>query len=498
MFESAELGHKVDDKTYAKEEPKLRAELLRLQQEVRAAKRFPVVLLINGMDGAGRGEIIHQLNEWLDPRFVETKAFDMPTEEERERPFMWRFWNALPPKGRVGILFGSWYSEVIHQRLLGTKSHDQEADLRTAEINRFERMLTDEGVLVLKFWFHLSKKDQKARLRQLEADPETKWRVTKDDWKRFEQYDSFRSVAEHVLRFTNKANAPWFIVDGSDANFRALTVGKVLLEAMQKRLDRPDNSRRVGEAPIFHNTLDKKNVLTELDLGKTVPGKKKYEEELQHWQERIGFLTRSAKFKNFSLLCVFEGNDAAGKGGAIRRVVQATDPRQFKIIPIAAPTEEERAQPYLWRFWRHLPRYGRIAIFDRSWYGRVLVERVEKFAEEADWMRAYAEINDFENQLARHGVLLCKFWLAVSKDEQLKRFKEREATEFKRFKITEEDWRNRDKWDDYEAAICDMIDRTSTEIAPWTLVEANDKRYARLKVLKTVARRLEEALEGKK
>jgi AMP-polyphosphate phosphotransferase len=208
MFESAELGHTVDNKKFAREEAKLRAQLLDVQHEVMSAKRFPVVVLINGMDGAGRGEIIHQLNEWLDPRFVETKAFDVPTEEERERPFMWRFWNALPPKGRVGILFGSWYSEVIHQRLLATKSQNQEADLRTAEINRFERMLTDEGVLVLKFWFHLSKKDQRARLKLLESDPETKWRVTKDDWKRFDQYDAFRSVAEHVLRFTNKANAP--------------------------------------------------------------------------------------------------------------------------------------------------------------------------------------------------------------------------------------------------------------------------------------------------
>ena len=495
MFESAELGHKVEDKVYAKEEPKLRAELLRVQQEVRLAKRFPVVVLINGMDGAGRGEIIHQLNEWMDPRFVETKAFDIPTEEESERPFMWRFWNALPPKGKVGILFGSWYSEVIHQRLSSIgKDHNEEADLRTAEINRFERMLTDEGVLVIKLWFHLSKQDQKKRLKALEADPETKWRVSKADWKRFAQYDEFRSVAEHVLRFTSKANSPWYIVDGSDGNFRSLTVGKILLEAMEKRLARTDGSRRIGEAPIFHSDLDKRNVLSEMDLTKKIASKKKYDEELLHWQERIGQLSRSPEFKKHSLVCVFEGNDAAGKGGAIRRMVQAVDPRQFKVIPVAAPTEEERAQPYLWRFWRHLPRQGRVAIFDRSWYGRVLVERVEKYAEEADWMRGYTEINDFENQLTRHGVVVCKFWLSVSKEEQLRRFKEREATEFKRFKITEEDWRNRDKWDEYELAICDMIDRTSTEIAPWTLVEANDKRYARLKVLKTIASQMEACL----
>ena len=495
MFESAELGHRVDDKTYDKEEPLLRAQLLDVQHDVIDAKRFPVVVLINGMDGAGRGETIHVLNEWMDPRFVETQAFDVPTEEERERPFMWRFWRALPPKGKVGILFGSWYSEVIHQRLVGEEEHDAEADLRSAEINRFEKMLTDEGVLLLKFWFHLSKSDQKKRLKTLEADPETKWRVTKDDWKRYEQYDEFRAVAEHVLRFTSKSYAPWYIVDGSDHNFRSLTAGNILLEAMQKRLARTDASRRIAEAPIFHSKLDTRNLLTTLDLDKKVPSKKKYDDELQHWQEKLGQMSRSDAFREKALVCVFEGNDAAGKGGSIRRVVQAIDPRQFKIVPIAAPTEEERAQPYLWRFWRHLPRQGRVTIFDRSWYGRVLVERVEKFAEEADWMRGYAEINDFEDQLARHGIIVCKFWLAISSEEQLRRFEEREATEFKRFKITEEDWRNRDKWPQYEEAVCDMIDRTSTEIAPWTLVEANDKRYARLKVLKTVCKRLEDSLE---
>jgi len=191
---------------------------------------------------------------------------------------------------------------------------------------------------------------------------------------------------------------------------------------------------------------------------------------------------------------LFEGNDAAGKGGSIRRITQALDARTYRIIPVAAPTEEERAQPYLWRFWRHLPRKGRVAIFDRSWYGRVLVERVEGFCTHADWMRAYGEINDFEEQLVRNRTVVIKFWLAISQEEQLKRFKEREKIGFKRFKITEEDWRNREKWPLYEQAVCDMIDRTSTEIAPWTLVEANNKWYARLKVLKTVCTRIEKAL----
>ncbi|GAB1368241.1 hypothetical protein MASR1M42_07900 [Azonexus hydrophilus] len=170
------------------------------------------------------------------------------------------------------------------------------------------------------------------------------------------------------------------------------------------------------------------------------------------------------------------------------------DARHYQIVPIAAPTEEERDQPYLWRFWRHVPRTGRVTIFDRSWYGRVLVERVEGYCREEDWLRAYAEINDFEDQLEDDGALVVKFWLQISADEQLRRFKEREQTDFKRFKITAEDWRNRDKWDDYLTAACDMIDRTSTDIAPWTLVEANDKNFARIKVLRTVCERIEAAL----
>lgn len=495
MFESAELGHKVDKKAFDAEEPKLRSALLDIQYEVKQAGRFPVIVLINGMDGAGRSETIHQINEWMDPRFIETHAFGMPTDEERQRPFMWRFWRALPPKGKLGIMFGSWYSEVIHQRLVGSAEHDEEADLRSAEINRFEKMLTDEGALLIKFWFHLSRKDQRKRLKSLESDPDTKWRVSKEDWKRFEQYEEFKAVAEHVLRFTSTGNAPWYIIDGADANFRSLTVGRILLETMQKRLARPDAGRRIADAPLYHSSLDNRNVLTTLKLTSTIT-KKQYDDELEHWQGKIGQIMRHPKFHQRSLLCVFEGNDAAGKGGAIRRVVQAIDPRQFQVVPIAAPTEEERAQPYLWRFWRHLPGLGRVVVFDRSWYGRLLVERIEGFCSEADWMRAFSEINDFEVQMARHGIIVVKFWLAISKEEQLKRFEERQATDFKRFKITEEDWRNRDKWDAYAEAVCDMVDRTSTEIAPWTLVEANDKRFARIKVLKTIGKRLEDSIKG--
>ena len=373
-----------------------------------------------------------------------------------------------------------------------------ELDERLDDINRFEAMLVNEGALVLKFWFHLSKDGQKTRLKALEKNPNTAWRVTKQSYERLKTYDKLQEVAGHVLRVTNTAKAPWIIVEGTDDQYRSLTVGRIVLDAMQRRL-KQEGRQQVPVAPPIIHPIDKKSVLSELDLTQSL-AKKEYESQLAKYQARLSELARDPRFAKRSLVLVFEGSDAAGKGGNIRRIGAALDARQYQIVPIAAPTEEERAQPYLWRFWRHLPRTGRAAIFDRSWYGRVLVERVEGFCTEADWLRAYAEINDFEHQLVESGAVVIKFWLQISADEQLRRFKERQDTEFKRFKITEEDWRNREKWDAYVSAVCDMVDRTSTGQAPWTLVEANDKNFARVKVLKTVCERLERALkdsEGK-
>ena len=493
MFESAELGHKVDKATFKREVPKLRAELLDVQYDMLQNKEFPVVILISGVDGSGKGETINLLYSWMDPRHISTLAFSTPSDEETSRPFMWRYWRALPPKGKVGIFAGSWYSQPITDRINGDLRRPA-LDEHLDDINRFEAMLVNEGALVLKFWFHLSKDGQKQRLKALEKDPRTAWRVTKESYDRLKTYGRLQQVAGHVLRVTNTAHAPWIIVEGTDDEYRSLTVGRIVLDAMKRRLSQ-DGLQRVPVAPPIVHPIDNKNVLSELDLKQKL-SKKDYETQLAKYQARLSELVRDPRFVGKrSLVLVFEGSDAAGKGGSIRRVAAAMDARQYHIIPIAAPTEEERAQLYLWRFWRHLPRTGRAAIFDRSWYGRVLVERVEGFCTEADWLRAYAEINDFEHQLADSGAIVVKFWLQISADEQLRRFKERQATEFKRFKITDEDWRNREKWDDYVTAVCDMVDRTSTGLAPWTLVEANDKNFARVKVLKTLCERLETALK---
>jgi polyphosphate:AMP phosphotransferase len=491
VFESAELGHKISKERYKQELPELREALLNAQLDLSAAN-FPVIIVIAGVDGAGKGETVNILNEWMDPRHIQTNAQGCPTDEELERPYMWRYWRLLPPKGKIGIFFGSWYTAPIVDHVL-ERTKNAELDQAMERIIRFEKMLNDEGALILKFWFHLSRDEQRKRLKKLEKDPATRWRVTDKDWANFKLYDKFRKVSEHALRQTSTSEASWTIVEGTDPHYRSLTVGKALLQAITERLKIASTTKTVTSIPPMLPSIDDVLLIHTLDLNRKI-SKNDYESELEEWQRKLAVLTRHKNFGTLSIVALFEGNDAAGKGGSIRRITSALDARQYRVVPIAAPTEEERAQPYLWRFWRHLPRREKFAIFDRSWYGRVLVERIEGFCPQQDWLRAYSEINDFEEQLVRNKTVIVKFWLAISKEEQLRRFEEREKTGFKRFKITEEDWRNREKWEEYEIAVCDMIDRTSSEIAPWTLVEANDKYSARIKVLKTLCKAIEQAL----
>lgn len=494
MFESAELGHQLSKEQYKKEEPALRLALQSAQHALIAQAKFPVIVLISGLDGSGKGETINQLYEWMDPRYLSTLAFSPPTDEERERPAMWRYWRALPPKGRVGIFSGSWYSSPIHDSVMKTMSR-AELDQRLDAVNRFEAMLVNEEALVLKFWFHLSKDAQKKRLQKLQNDPATSWRVDKKSWERTKTYDQFQRIAGHVLRSSSTPWAPWNIIEAADDRYRHLAVGKMMLEAIEKKI-KTNLDQHYPVAKQLNLRVDKVDVLSSLTLDQKM-SKAHYEAQLASAQRELWEVLHSEAFrkKNSSVVVVFEGADAAGKGGAIRRIIAAMDARNYQIVPVAAPTDEERAHPYLWRFWRHLPRRGRFTLFDRSWYGRVLVERIENFCTEADWLRAYSEINDFEQDMVEHGTLVVKFWLQISKEEQLKRFKEREKIDFKQYKITDEDWRNREKWEDYHQAICDMVDRTSTGHAPWTMVEANNKYYARVKILKTLVKRLKTALQ---
>jgi len=493
MFEAAELDHQVTKADYKREEAELRRALLEVQRALGEQRRFPVLILIAGVEGAGKSETVHLLNEWMDPRFIEVTGFAMPTEEEAAHPPMWRFWKALPPKGRIGVFFGAWQTMPILERVLGTLGAGGFAG-RIDEILRLERMLAAEGVLLIKYWFHLSKAQQKKRIKALEKDKGTSWKVSRYDRTLFEHYDDFIEVCEPFLRETSTGDAPWTVVPAADDRYRALFVGRHLLGTLRARLDAPKPTPAATPAVAAPAPPDKVNVIRALTLKQEL-SREDYETALMEAQGRLARATRHKRYGKISVIAVFEGNDAAGKGGAIRRLGAALDPRAYRIVPVAAPSEEERAQPYLWRFWRHVPRPGRLVVFDRSWYGRVLVERVEGFAAEHDWRRAYAEINDFEEQLAGHGAVVAKFWLAISKDEQQRRFKEREATPFKQHKITAEDWRNREKWDAYEEAVCEMVERTSTGIAPWTLVEADNKLHSRVKVIRTLADMVEEALK---
>jgi len=491
MFESAEIGHKLDKARFKREEPKVRKRLLDLQTALLKKHKLPVIILVNGVDGAGKGETVNLFNEWMDPRHIRTYAFGALTDLERDRPEMWRFWQALPPKGHIGILFGSWYTDPVMERVTGVDKRPR-FERRLARIRAFERMLVAEGVLLLKFWFHLSKKGQKKRLKDLASNKRTAWRVTKEEWRNFERYDKFVDVCEDALRATSTGEAPWDVIEGSDHEYRSLTAARLLEDALAARLkgERPELS---PAAPPPAPPLDGRTLLASFDYKRKLVGDD-YSKKLVKLQSRLAMLTRSSRMRERSLVMVFEGMDAAGKGSTIRRITPAMDARFYRLIPIAAPSEEERAQPYLWRFWRQIPGHGHAVIFDRSWYGRVLVERVEKFASETDWMRAYGEINEFEEQLAESGAIVAKFWLSITPAEQLRRFKARQATVYKRFKITEEDWRNRKKWPAYERAVNDMIERTSTEPAPWSIIASDDKHFARIETLERLCDRIEDAL----
>lgn len=490
MFEAAELGRTLDKSIYKTEIESLRVELIELQQKLLDAD-FPVLLLISGVDGAGKGEMVNLLHEWMDPRHLETSAFDAPTDEEKERPHFWRYWRALPPKGKIGIHFSSWYSDPISERLKGNiTENDQEAYL--SRVNTLEKMLVDDGTLLIKIWLHLGKKQYKNRIKNLAQDPKTAWRVTKKNLDNIKVYDQFREVSEQTLRQTSTGHAPWIIVEGYDQRYRSLTVGRLLRDMIQKRLE-VDPKTLVSPAVDWSAKKDTTTLLDFVDLSKSLE-KKEYKEKLADYQGRLNELARKAHKKKISTVMALEGWDAGGKGGMIRRMIHALDARHYRVLPVAAPTDEENARHYLWRFWRHLQRAGHMTIFDRTWYGRVLVERIEGYARNDEWIRAYQEINEFEEELTEHGIVLLKYWLHIDKDEQLARFKAREQIGYKQHKITDEDYRNREKWDDYAQAVADMVERTSTPNAPWYIIEGNDKRYARVRALEILCERLEKVL----
>lgn len=472
----------------------LRARLVQLQLELKHVP-FKVLLIIAGPEGVGRGSLLNTLAEWLDPRGVETFSWHPPTDNELAHPHQWRFWRSLPGIGRIGLYAGSWYTETLreearNQRALGHVVAEAE------RIRDFEKLLADGGTLIVKVWLHLSKEAQGRRLRTLRADPATAWRVSDEDWYHHRIYERMDRTARLIRQKTDRPGARWTSIDAEDERARDLAVGRLLLtrfNQQQKRMARLPRARApVRLTPLRPSGLRR---LQALPLDQDLSAKD-YDTLREKWLGRLNRAVRAALTGGRSIVFAFEGWDAAGKGGAIRRLTSAIDPRDYSVIPVAKPTDEEKHAHYLWRFWRDLPRKGRMAVFDRSWYGRVLVERIEGFCREDEWRRAYGEINDFERQLTENGTIVLKYWLHVSHAEQLRRFREREATPHKRHKLNDEDWRNRRQRGAYEIAVGDMLALTDKANAPWQLVPADNKRYARLEVLRSASRQIEAALEG--
>jgi AMP-polyphosphate phosphotransferase len=492
-------GRRLTRLEYEHELPKLQDRLLDAQFELRQQKQRAVVMIVTGIPAAGRSEVVNELLGWLDPKLVTVYGFKDPNDVECERPALWRFWRLMPPKGRIAILHGGWYQDVLHDaaRRDGDKRSIAGHLKRPVErIRQLEAMLVQNGVRVVKVHLHVGPDTQQKRLAKFHRSKLTRWRVSPEEHWMARHYGDVERAYEHTLDATDQPTAPWHVIDGTDAQHRALEVGRRLLEGIESSsppAGKAAKGKQARKSKSVGNRSARGPVVT--DAHVTHVTDEEYDQQLERLQGRLALLSRRKRFARHAVVAAFEGMDASGKGGAIRRITAALDARQFRDVPISAPTPEELARPYLWRFWFQVPPRGNYTIFDRTWYGRVLVERVRGFAAAPDWQRAYDEINEFERQLVEHRIIVAKFWLAVSKQEQLERFRERDRNPLKRFKVDPEDWENRKHWDEYQRAARDMIDRTDTPHAPWTVVAADDKRHARLTVLRALADRIEAELD---
>ncbi len=489
MFETLPSDKFLSDDEFDQRSDTLRQQLLAGQMAMAQQKR-PLILVVAGVPGAGKGRLVHRLNAWMDPRGIETNALWLHSDEEESRPYFWRFWRKLPKRGEIGIFLGSWYSRLLTDTLDGDPDSALQRH-RLREINDFETLLRCDGYLIVKLWLHVSSDAQQLQLRGAAPEEQQNPRVAANPERWREAYPRAMRCAETLVRDTDTEAARWHIIAAEDRNYREVSAAETLIQAMTAEFNThpplPPEEPKNAQPPNTPPALARVDPTAKLK-------KKQYREQLWEYQARLEQLAWRKHQRGRSVIAVFEGWDAAGKGSAIRRVTGAIDPRLYHLEQFAAPTEEEQGHHYLWRFWRSIERDGRASLFDRSWYGRVLVERVEGFANEAEWRRAYAEINQFEAQLVEHGAIVVKFWLQITPEEQLKRFREREETPHKRYKITPEDWRNRDKWALYAEAVEEMVAKTSTDYAPWTLVAANNKRYARIQILKTLCKAIEAAL----
>lgn len=500
MLEKIDLSKKMSKKEFNTLMRELDAKLGRLQR-ICKEKRIPVIIAVEGFGAAGKGTMINRLIEPLDPRGFKVYTTQSETENEHYHPFLWRFWNMMPGKGRISILDRSWYRILLNDRFDG-KTDAKSLATAADEINSFEKLLTDDHIVLIKFFLIISQKEQKKRLKKLAESKETAWRVTDSDWKRCEHYDEYFRLTEEALQKTDRDNAPWTIIESEDREYAAAKVISTVVKRLEDAIADADRRAKLPRASVEESAqifpdAFRASALAGIDLSKTLT-KEQYQKQLKELQKKLSRLHGELYQRRIPVVLAFEGWDAGGKGGAIKRLTQALDPRGYEVHPVSAPNDLEKSHHYLWRFWTAVPKAGHIAIFDRSWYGRVMVERLEGFCSEDEWRRAYKEINNMEECWANSGCIVLKFWMQIDKNEQERRFTERQENPDKQWKITDEDWRNRAKWDQYEVAVDEMLVRTSTTYAPWIIVEANSKYYARIKVLKTVVDAIEQYLKTHK
>ncbi len=463
MFKGIDPLKKMSKEEFGRLYPPLKERLGELQREMRV-KGLPVIAVFEGWDPSRTVDTVSKFLLPLDPRGFRYHNVRPPSELDREHPFMWRFWVRSPAKGQMAVFDRSWYSRALAEGKDGLEG-------RVDEINRFEKMLSDGGTLFLKFFLHTD-------VKKVPRCADGWCGLTADDLVFYSGSGSVPLMGE-VMEATSTKHAPWTVVEAEDPEYAAIKVMRTSIERLEAAL----SQRPAGSVAL--PKIKGRSPLEGLDRQQKVKDGE-YERSLERLQGKMRERQEELYGKKRSLIVVFEGRDASGKGGAISRLTNSLNPRTYKVVPIHAPNESELAHHYLWRFHRALPSRGHIAIFDRSWYGRVLVERVEGLATEADWKRAYGEINDFERSLTDDGITLVKIWLEIDKDIQLKRFIDRVENPKKAWKITSDDWRSRQQWDAYTDAVEEMLARTSTKHAPWTVVEGNDKNYARLKTLRTV------------
>jgi len=490
MLTEAAAGNTITKADFEAALPDLRLRLLNAQFDLSAAD-FPVVVFLAGDDRVGANALVNRLNEWLDSRFLDTEVFLQATEESALRPRLWRLWDALPPQGRIGLWVGGLFRQV--EAHLDGELSEVELERWCGHLRVMQQEWVADGALVLKFYLHTPAAEQRQRLKRSKKAEADAWRYDTSDWSVAKSLPKAIPVVERVLRETSVPGAQWTVVEGTDPRYRDLTVARTVLGALEQRLA-ADAQQQAETAAAAPEVPPAATVLDHVDLSTSLT-KADYRKRLAKQQARLHKLAGEARRRGVSSVLAFEGWDAAGKGGAIRRVTWALEAADYRVHAVAAPTEQERRYHYLWRFWRDVPRDGHVSIFDRTWYGRVLVERIEGFATPAQWQRAYDEILDFELQLVEHGSIVQKFWIHISPEEQLARFEARAETPYKKYKITDEDLRNRDKWDAYVVAVDEMVVRTSTPEAPWHVVSGNDKRHARVEVVRLVADALERRLD---